>query len=73
MPLFSQDLRRRIIDTVERGEVSLRQIARRFLVNLSLVTRLVRHYRTTGSLDPEPHGGAGNPRWDPHSSSDSAH
>jgi transposase len=33
MPTNSQDLRKRILDAVERGEGSLRQIARRFLVS----------------------------------------
>jgi transposase len=35
----------------------LRQIARRFLVSVSFVTRLVRTHRTTGALEPKPHGG----------------
>jgi len=60
MTPYSQDLRKRILDTVERGEESLRQIARRFLVSLSFVTQLVQRYRSTGSLQPKPHGG-GNP------------
>jgi transposase len=38
----------------------LRQIARRFLVSASFVTRLLGLHRTTGSLRPRPHGG-GNP------------
>jgi transposase len=61
----SRDLRKRIIDTVERGEGSLRQIARRFLVSLSFVTRLLQHYRTTGSLEPKPHGGGRQPALGP--------
>jgi len=60
MTPLSQDLRQRILDTVQRGEGSLRQIARRFLVSLSFVTRLLQLYRSTGSLEPRPHGG-GNP------------
>src|SRR3954464_7414987 len=60
MTPYSQDLRQRIIETVERGEGSLRQIARRFLVSLSFVTRLLHLHRSTGSLQPRPHGG-GNP------------
>src|SRR3954463_13114491 len=60
MTPYSQDLRQRIIETVERGEGSLRQIARRFLVSLSFVTRLLQLHRRTGSLRPRPHGG-GNP------------
>src|SRR5262249_4594492 len=43
-----------------RGDGTLRQIARRFLVSISFVTRLLQLHRTTGSLQPRPHGG-GNP------------
>jgi transposase len=50
---------------VERGEGSLRRIAQRFLVSLSFVTRLSRHYRTTGSLEPKPHGGGRQPALGP--------
>jgi transposase len=60
MTPYSQDLRKRILDTVQRGDGSLRQIARRFLVSISFVTRLLRLHRSTGSLVPKPHGG-GNP------------
>src|SRR6478672_10394032 len=60
MTPYSQDLRQRILETVERGEGSLRQIARRFLVSLSFVTRLLQLHRSTGSLRPRPPGG-GNP------------
>src|SRR3954463_12686191 len=57
---YSQDLRQRILDTIQRGDGSVRQIARRFLVSVSFVTRLLRTHRSTGSLEPRPHGG-GNP------------
>jgi transposase len=60
MTPLSQDLRQRILDTVQRREGSLRQIARRFLVSVSFVTRLLRTHRDTGALEPKPHGG-GNP------------
>src|SRR3954454_21725814 len=60
MTPYSQDLRQRVLDTVRRGEGSLRQIADRFLVSVSFVTRLLRTHRDTGSLEPKPHGG-GNP------------
>ena len=65
MPVYSQDLRKRVIDTVERGDGSLRQIAQRFLVSLSFVVRLLHHYRTTGSLEPKPHGGGRPPALSP--------
>jgi transposase len=60
MTPYSHDLRERILETVQRGEGSLRQIARRFLVSLSFVIRLLQLYRRTGSLQPRPHHG-GNP------------
>ena len=60
MTPYSQDLRKRVLDTVQRGDGSLRQIARRFLVSISFVTRLLRLHRSTGSVLPRPQGG-GNP------------
>src|SRR3954465_12978250 len=61
MTPYSQDLRQRVLDTVQRGEGSVRQIARRFLVSVSFVTRLLRTHRDTGSLEPKPHGGGKPP------------
>ena len=61
MTPYSQDLRQRILDTVQRGEESVRQIARRFLVSISFVTELMQRYRSTGSLQPKPHGGGNTP------------
>jgi transposase len=60
MTPFSQDLRQRIVDTISRREGTMAQIARRFLVSVSFVTRLWQLYRATGSVEPRPHGG-GNP------------
>src|SRR5258708_38325030 len=57
MTPYSHDLRQRVLDTVRRGDGSLRQIARRFLVSVSFVTRLLRNHRNTGALEPKPHGG----------------
>jgi transposase len=48
------------VETIQRGDGSVRQIARRFLVSVSFVVRLLHLYRTTGSVEPRPHGG-GNP------------
>jgi transposase len=60
MTPYSQDLRQRVLDTIQRGDGSVRQIAKRFLVSISFVTRLLQLHRTTGSVEPRPHGG-GNP------------
>ena len=48
MQAYSQDLRQRILDTVQRGDGSLRQIARRFLVSVSFVTRRLRLHHSSG-------------------------
>ena len=60
MTPYSQDLRQRIVETIQRGDGTIRQVAERFLVSLSFVTRLLQLYRSTGSVEPRPHGG-GNP------------
>jgi transposase len=60
MKAYSQDLRQRILETVQRGDGTLGQIARRFLVSVSFITRLLQRHRSTGSLEPRAHGG-GNP------------
>jgi transposase len=60
MTPYSQDLRQRIVDTVSRGDGTIRQVAERFLVSIAFVTRLLQLYRSTGSVEPRPHGG-GNP------------
>jgi transposase len=60
MTPYSRDLRQRIVDTVLRRDGTIDQIAERFLVGISFVTRLLQLYRSTGSVEPRPHGG-GNP------------
>jgi transposase len=57
MTPYSQDLRQRIVETVMRGEGTVSQIAERFLVSVSFVTRLLQLHRSTGSVEPRPHGG----------------
>jgi transposase len=49
MKAISEDLRKRILETIECGDGSLRQIARRFLVSVSFITRLLQLHRSTGS------------------------
>ena len=57
MTPYSQDLRQRIVDTIMSGEGTVGEVAERFLVSISFVTRLLQLYRATGSLEPRPHGG----------------
>jgi transposase len=57
MRAYSTDLRERIVAAVDRGELSIRQIARLFAVSLSCVVRLLQRKRRTGAVQPKPHGG----------------
>ena len=61
MHAYSQDLRQRIVDTVQRGDGSVRQIARRFLVSVSFVTRLLQLHRTPARSSPGPTAAATPP------------
>jgi transposase len=54
---YSSDLRERVTDAVDQREGSLRQIAARFQIGLTTLTRWLQRRRQTGSLDPKPHGG----------------
>jgi transposase len=65
MAAYSQDLRQRVIDCIDRKEGSLRQIAQRFVVSLSFIVRLLQIRRRTGSLDPKPLAGGRHPALGP--------
>ncbi|MDG3005483.1 IS630 family transposase [Paludisphaera mucosa] len=54
---YSSDLRQRVVDAVDRGEISQREGARRFEASLSFVVRLLQHRRRNGGLEPKSHGG----------------
>jgi transposase len=58
---LSNDLRERIVAAVDRHEGSRREIARRFAVDVSCITRLLQLRRQTGSIEPRPHGGGKAP------------
>ena len=61
---YSMDLRQRVAHAVDHQEGSLRQLARRFCVSLSFITRLLALRRQTGSLAPRPHRGGPLPTLD---------
>lgn len=54
---YSLDLRQRVAQAVDAREGSLRQLARRFGVSVSFITRLLALRRQTKSLAPRPHQG----------------
>lgn len=61
---YSLDLRQRVIAAVDAREGSQPQIAERFHVSVSFITRLLKRRRQTGSLAPKPHGGGHPPALD---------
>jgi transposase len=61
---YSMDLRRRVAEAVDNQEGSLRQLARRFGVSVTFITRLLARRRQTGALAPRPHGGGHRPALD---------
>jgi transposase len=64
MKPLSNDLRQRILNAVDNREGSRRNLAARFCVNPSTITRLLQLRRQTGSFDPRPHAGGVAPTLD---------
>jgi transposase len=64
MKPLSNDLRQRILAAVDRREGSRRQLAVRFSVNVSTITRLLKLRSQTGAVDPRPHAGGTEPALD---------
>src|SRR3974377_273808 len=58
---YSVDLRERGAAVIEEGEAPQRQVAKRFRVSVSFVTRLLQRRRDAGTLAPKPHGGGARP------------
>jgi transposase len=52
---YSMDLRQRVAQAVDAQDGSLRQLARRFCISLSCISRWLALRRQTGSLAPRPH------------------
>lgn len=57
MASYSLDLRKRIVDAVERGVGTKRRIAKLFGVHESFIYKLLRQKRERGDIAPLPHGG----------------
>jgi transposase len=57
MAAYSLDLRKRIVDAVERGIATKREIAKMFGVHETFVHKLLRQKRERGDIAPLPHGG----------------
>jgi transposase-like protein len=57
MAAYSLDLRKRIVDDIERGVGTRSEVAKLFGVHESFVYKLLRQKRERGDLAPLPHGG----------------
>jgi transposase len=57
MKPLAVDLRQRILDAYLSGQGSIRLLAERFAVSCSTVWLLLKRFRATGKVDPQPHGG----------------
>lgn len=53
MKAYSLDLRQKIIDVYTQGNISQRQLAKRFRVTLSFIQKLLKQYRETGTIAPK--------------------
>ena len=53
MKPYSLDLRQKIVDRYEEGDISQRELARQFRVAVSFVGTLLKRYRETGSVEPK--------------------
>ena len=54
---YSQDLRNRVIEAVERGEMSRRAAARRYAISESAAVKWLEGFELDGSRAPVGHGG----------------
>lgn len=57
MPALSMDLRERIVNTYERGQTSIREVAKQFKVSKTTVSNLLKLKRETGQIKPKPASG----------------
>ena len=62
MAAYSIDLRQKILQAYERGYGSQRALAHVFGVSLAFVEKVLRQYRTLGTIAPKPHAGGQKPR-----------
>lgn len=53
MKPYSLDLRQKIVDRYEEGDISQRELARQFGVAVSFIETLLKRYRETGSVKPK--------------------
>lgn len=53
MQPYSLDLRQKIVDAYEKGDISQRKLAKNFGVALSFASKVIVQYRRTGTIGPK--------------------
>ena len=61
MKAYSLDLRQKIVETYQAGDVSQRELAKRFRVSLNFIVNLLRRWREDQTLQPKPRGAVMKP------------
>jgi len=62
MQPYSIDLRKKIIEVYEQEKISIRKVAKRFLVAKSFVQKILKQYQQTGDIKAKPQGGNSPPK-----------
>jgi len=58
MKPYSIEFRQKIIEVHERESISIRKLAERFCVAKSFIQKLIKQYKETGDIRPQPQGGS---------------
>lgn len=65
MKPHSIEFRQKIIEVHEKENISIRQLAQRFCVAKSFIQKLLKQYKETGDLHPQPQGGSPETKLNP--------
>lgn len=55
---YSLEFRKKIVETYESEEISIRQLAKRFRVAKSFIQKLLKQYKESGDIKPKRQGGS---------------
>lgn len=62
MKPHSIEFRQKIIEVYENENISIRKLAERFCVAKSFIQKLLKQYKDTGNIHPQPQGGSPEPK-----------
>ena len=62
MKPYPIEFRKKIIEIYEKESISIRDLAQRFHVAKSFIQKLLKQYRETGDIHPQPQGGSPEPK-----------